>query len=84
MTDRPDENPDELPEIPTAHGTGWAVAGFVCAAAALLLLPLVVGAVGMIAGTIAHLKQSRLGMPAAIASGITLVLGTANEFLLRS
>ena len=79
-----DEDHDALPEVPTAFATAWAVAGFVCAAVALVFLPFLVGAAGMVAGTIAHLKQSRLGMPAAIASGITLILGTANEFLLRS
>ena len=84
MTGESQGDRDALPEIPTTFATAWAVAGFVCAVAALLFLPFVVGAIGMVAGTIAHLKRSRLGMPAAIASGITLILGTANEFLLRS
>lgn len=78
------EPTDDLPEIPTRFATAWAVTGFACAVAALLILPLVVGGVGMTAGVIAHLKQSRWGMPAAVASGIALVLGSANEFLLRS
>jgi hypothetical protein len=77
------ESDGDVPDIPTRYSTAWAVLGFACAAAALVIVPLVTGAVGMAAGSIAHLKGSRLGMPAAIASGIGLIAGMANHFLLR-
>lgn len=74
---------DGLVRIPPRFATAWAVVGFACAVGAVLVVPLVTGALGMAAGSIAHLKGSRWGMPAAIASGIGLIVGMANHFLLR-
>lgn len=64
--------------IPTSHALVWVVAGAIGAIAAIwLVLP---GVVGMGAGSVAHLKGHRLGMPVAVVSGITTIVGMALAF----
>lgn len=43
----------------------------------------VAGPLGMALGLIAHVKGSRLGMPAAVIAGVALVVGMAITFFLR-
>ncbi len=64
--------------------TPLAVAALVAAVASLVggLAP-VAGPVGMGLGLIAHVKGSRLGMPAAVAAGVAMVVGFSIAFLLR-
>ncbi len=67
--------------IPPTHALAWVVAGAVGAITAIwFVLP---GVVGMGAGSIAHLKGHRLGMPVAVASGITTIVGMALAFWVR-
>lgn len=64
--------------------TPLALIAFVLAAAAASTgTEAIAGPLGMILGVIAHLKGSRLGMPAAIASGIGMIAGMAVTMLLR-
>lgn len=67
--------------VPTAHATAWVVAGAVGAVTAVwFVLP---GVLGMVCGSVAHLKGHRAGMPVAVASGLTTVLGMALAFWVR-
>jgi hypothetical protein len=43
----------------------------------------IAGPVGMAVGLIAHVKGSRLGMPAAIAAGIATIVGMSITLYLR-
>lgn len=43
----------------------------------------VAGPLGMALGLIAHVKGSRLGMPAAVIAGIALIVGMSITFFLR-
>lgn len=43
----------------------------------------VAGPLGMALGLIAHVKGSRLGMPAAILAGVAMIAGMAITFFLR-
>jgi hypothetical protein len=64
--------------------TALAVAGLIAAvAAAATGLAPVAGPVGMGLGLTAHVKGSRLGMPAAILSGVGMIVGFVVVFLLR-
>jgi hypothetical protein len=58
--------------------TPLAVLAFVCAIAALVtgLAPLF-GPLGMAFGLVAHVKGSRLGLPAAVAAGVLMIVGMA-------
>lgn len=64
--------------------TAFAVTGLVAAVLALVggVAP-VAGPLGMALGLVAHVKGSRLGMPAAFAAGIAMVAGFAITFYLR-
>lgn len=52
-------------------------------AAALTGLAAVAGPVGMALGLIAHVKGSRLGMPAAFVAGIGMIVGMTIIMFLR-
>jgi hypothetical protein len=72
---------DEGVVVPTRGARAWTVVAGLCAVAAVwLVLP---GVVGMGAGTVAHLKGDRLGMAAAVANGITTILGMTLVFWVR-
>jgi hypothetical protein len=51
--------------------------------AALSGLEVVAGPLGMAVGLIAHVKGSRLGMPAAVAAGIAMIIGMSVTNWLR-
>jgi hypothetical protein len=64
--------------------TPLAVIGFVLAAvAALSGLEVIAGPLGMAVGLVAHVKGSRLGMPAAVASGLGMIVGMTVTSWLR-
>jgi len=68
--------------IPPDHALAWLVVGAVGAITAIwLVLP---GVVGMAAGSVAHLKGHRLGMPVAVVAGITTIVGMALAFWVRA
>jgi hypothetical protein len=54
---------------------GLAVAGLVCGITALLILPIVLGPLGIIFGAISWRAGNRLGLSALIVSVITMPLG---------
>lgn len=64
--------------------TALAVAGLGAALLAIVTgLAPVAGPVGMALGLVAHVKGSRLGMPAAVLAGVATVMGFTIAFLLR-
>lgn len=68
--------------VPRARARLWAVVGAIGAVTAIwFVLP---GVVGMVAGSVAHLKGDRWGMPVAITSAITTVVGMALVFWVRT
>ena len=61
-----------------------AVLGLVLAVvAAVTNLSVLAGPIGMGAGLVAHVKGSRLGMPAAVLAGIGMVVGMSVTMYLR-
>ena len=64
--------------------TPLAAVGFVFAAAAFFLrLEAIAGPLGMAFGLVAHVKGSRWGLPAAVASGIAMIAGMTVTLYLR-
>jgi CBS-domain-containing membrane protein len=80
--DRPD--PFAPVEASPRFATAFAVVGFALALAAVLTrLEVLAGPLGMAAGLVAHVKGSRLGMPAAIVAGVAMIVGMSVTFWLR-
>jgi len=67
--------------VPTAGARAWLAVALVGAATAPWFV--VPGVVGMVAGSVAHLKGERRGMAAAVASGVTTIVGMALAFWVR-
>lgn len=84
MGQKPDDNPFASPQASPRFATPLAILGFVLAFVTLLtgLAPLI-GPTGMAVGLIAHLKGSRLGLPATFASAAALILAMAFGMYLR-
>jgi hypothetical protein len=71
-------------EASPRFATPLAVAGFVLAfLAAFSGLAALAGPGGMAVGVVAHVKGSRLGMPAAVAAGIGMIVGFSITSWLR-
>ncbi len=71
-------------EASPRFATPLAVVGMVLGiAAALTGLAAVFGPVGMGLGLVAHVKGSRLGMPAAIVAGVGMIVGMSVILYLR-
>jgi hypothetical protein len=71
-------------EASPRFATPLAVVGFALAVvAALSGLEVVAGPLGMAFGLVAHVKGSRLGMPAAVAAGIGMIVGMTVTSWLR-
>ncbi len=68
-------------EVPTRGARAWSIAGLVGAVTAVWFI--VPGVLGMVFGSIAHLKGDRFGMPVAILSGVTTIVGMALLFFTR-
>lgn len=85
MSERTSERDPFAPiEASPRFATPLAVIGFVLAFAALVLrIEVLAGPLGMAVGLIAHVKGSRLGLPAAIASGLAMIAGMAISMYLR-
>lgn len=83
--------PDPAPSPPgSAPGSATgrrplALLAWGCAVLAPFLLGVgvVLGILGMVLGSAAHLKGDRWGMPAAVVSGITCIVAMTLVFLLR-
>lgn len=64
------------PQPPQRSGAQvLSIIGFVCAAVALLFIPILFGLAGIVLGVVGHTRGEPLGKWAAIASGATMVLG---------
>lgn len=68
-------SPTTQPATGSAPAKGFAVAGLVCGLVAFLLLPVVLGPLGIIFGAISWSKGNKLGMAATIVSICGLVIG---------
>jgi hypothetical protein len=81
-----DRERDPFAPVEASHrfATPLAALGFVLAVlAAFTGLEVVAGPLGMAVGLVAHVKGSRLGMPAAIAAGIGMIVGMSVTSWLR-
>ena len=84
MSSEPDRDPFAPVPVSPRFATPLAVVAIVLAlVAALTGLAAVAGPLGMAVGLVAHLKGSRLGMPAAVLAGIGMVAGMAIAMWLR-
>lgn len=78
------DDPFALPQASPRFATPLAVFAWLLAAVTLLTgLAPITGPVGMAVGLIAHVKGSRLGLPATIACGAALILAMAFSMYLR-
>lgn len=68
-------------QVPTRGARAWSIAGLVGAVAAIWFI--VPGVLGMVFGSIGHLKGDRWGMPVAIVAGVTTIVGMALLFFTR-
>ncbi len=83
-----DPSADQDPFAPVAasprFATPLALTAFALAVASVLLrFEAIAGPVGMAVGLIAHVKGSRLGLPAAITAGVAMIVGMAITLYLR-
>lgn len=68
---------------PQSSGTQvFSIIGFVCAVIAVLFCPILFGPAGIVLGIVGHNKGESLGKWAAIASGITMIIGFLVGFLI--
>lgn len=73
-----EHHPDGYPAPSrTSNGRPFTIAAFVCAAVALIFLPIVLGPLAIIFGLIGNSKGDPLGKWAAVAGGVALVAGFA-------
>lgn len=69
---------------PPKSGSGvqiLSIIGFVFAAIALLFIPILFGLIGIVLGIVGHTRGESLGKWAAVASGVTMILGMLIGFL---
>lgn len=80
----PERDPFAPIDASPRFATPLAVAGFVLAVLAVALrIELIAGPLGMAAGLLAHVKGSRLGMPATIVAAVAMIAGMAITMYLR-
>lgn len=71
-------------EASPRFATPLAVAALICAAVAVFLrVEAIAGPVGMAVGLMAHVKGSRLGLPAAVLAGVGMIVGMTLTLYLR-
>lgn len=82
--DTADRMQDGPPTSPAGRRP-MALLAWACAVGAVVLVGwgVLLGVAGMVLGSGAYLKGDRLGMPAAVASGIACIVAMALVFLLR-
>jgi hypothetical protein len=74
--DTPDDAPTEYPPPPPSReGRGFTIGAFVCAGAALLIIPILFGPVGIALGVIGERKGDPLGRTAWILAIVGMVVG---------
>lgn len=74
---------DRPVETRTAAGSGqgFMIAAWVCGGLAVLILPIVLGPLGIVFGAIAHSRGEKGGMPALVFSIVMMVLGFVLGYL---
>jgi len=65
------------PATSSSQGRPYAIAAFICAAVAVVLLPIVLGPIAIVLGVVAHSKGDPLGKWAIAAGVAGLALGFA-------
>lgn len=71
-------------EASPRFATPLAVIAIICAIAAVFLrVEAIAGPAGMAIGLIAHVKGSRLGLPAAVLAGVGMIIGMTLTLYLR-
>ena len=65
------------PTTSASAGRPYAIAGFICAAIAVFLLPIVLGPIAIVLGVVAHRKGDPLGRWTIAAGVVGLALGFA-------
>ncbi|MFA9443812.1 hypothetical protein [Egicoccus sp. AB-alg6-2] len=79
-----DRDPFAPVEASPRFATPLAVLALACAVLSVVSYAEVfLGPLGMALGLIAHVKGSRLGMPAAIVAALAMIVGMSITFLLR-
>lgn len=77
----PDTRVHDGVAVPTRGARLWAGVGVVAAIAAVWVP--VLGVVGMVAGSVAHLKGQRAGLPVAALAAVGTIAGMALVFWTR-
>jgi hypothetical protein len=77
-------DPSSVPHTPatTNAGRGYTIAAFICAAVALLFLPIVFGPAGIVLGIIGNRKGDPLGRWAAITAAVLMIAGMVIGYLI--
>ena len=84
MSEQDERDPFASIEASPRFATPIALLGMLLGvAAALTGTAAIAGPVGMAAGLVAHVKGSRLGIPATFVAAIGMILGMAIMFYLR-
>lgn len=84
MSSTQERDPFAPIEASPRFATPLAVVGIVFGLAAVFTgLAAILGPVGMALGLVAHVKGSRLGMPAAVVAGIGMIVGMTIILYLR-
>ena len=85
MIDRSASETEKEPLEGRPPGHNWAVAGIVVGALAFILIPVLLGPMGMAFGLVGYLKGARkLGLIAVLVSIFSLILGTILSVILVS
>lgn len=68
--------PPPYPQPPQRQGAQvLSIIGFVCAAVAVLFIPILFGLAGIVLGIVGHTRGEPLGRWSAIAAGVCMVVG---------
>ncbi|WP_433429190.1 hypothetical protein [Nonomuraea sp. CA-141351] len=67
--------PPPPPQKPQPSNQILSIIGFVCAAVAVLFIPILFGLAGIVLGIVGHTRGEPLGKWAAVAGGVGMVLG---------
>ncbi|TMR16585.1 hypothetical protein ETD85_55155 [Nonomuraea zeae] len=59
-----------------------SIIGFVCAAVAVLFVPVLFGLAGIVLGIVGHTRGEPLGKWTAVAAGTGMIIGTVLSILL--
>jgi hypothetical protein len=83
-TESPERDPFAPVEASPRGATALAMSALAAAVlAALAGVEAIAGPLGMALGLVAHVKGSRLGMPATALAAVGMVIGMATSMLLR-